>query len=71
MSNNASDWIPITLKFRGKCVECGKEITSGLALWSKSTRAIKHLDCSVRNADQQASIDYNPATQKEIQFASK
>ena len=38
---NPNDWLEITIKFRGKCCECGKEITSGQALWSKSTKAVK------------------------------
>ena len=36
--NSETDWILINLKFRGKCVGCGKVITSGRALWSKSTK---------------------------------
>ena len=56
MSKNSTiDLILINLKFRGKCVECGKEITSGRALWAKSSKSIKHLDCSVGNSDQQSS----------------
>jgi hypothetical protein len=47
--NSAMDWILINLKFKGKCVECGKGITSGRALWSRSAKSIKHLDCSVGN----------------------
>jgi hypothetical protein len=62
LSNNATDWILITLKFRGKCVDCGKVISSGRALWSKSTKAIKHLDCSIRKADQGTSTDYERST---------
>ena len=69
INNNKTDWIPITLKFRGKCIECGKGITSGRALWSKSTKTIKHLDCSIRKADQETSTDYEqPAAHgKELQ----
>jgi len=69
INNNITDWIPITLKFRGKCIECGKGITSGRALWSKSTKTIKHLDCSIRKADQETSTDYEqPAAHgKELQ----
>ena len=70
MSNNATDWIPITLKFRGKCVECGKGISSGRALWSKSTKAIKHLDCSIRKADQGTSTDYERSTTDRKEFQS-
>ena len=29
--NSVADWILINLKFRGKCIGCGKEITSGRA----------------------------------------
>jgi hypothetical protein len=41
-----SDWISIIVKFKGKCVECGKEIPQGeRVLWSKSGKAIKHIKC--------------------------
>jgi hypothetical protein len=50
--NNATEWILINLKYRGKCIGCGKEITSGRALWSRATKSIKHLDCAVSNANQ-------------------
>jgi hypothetical protein len=50
--NNVTEWILINLKYRGKCIVCGKEITSGRALWSRARKSIKHLDCSVRNANQ-------------------
>ena len=53
--NIETDWILINLKFKGKCVECGKVITSGRGLWSKSSKSIKHLDCSVGNSNQQSS----------------
>jgi hypothetical protein len=55
MHDNAIDWIPISLKFRGKCIECGKELISGRALWSKSTKSVKHIECSQGNADQETS----------------
>ena len=51
---NYNDWLEITIKFRGKCCECGKEITSGQALWSKSTKTVKHLNCPSRNVDDKA-----------------
>ena len=53
--NSETDWILINLKFKGKCVECGKVITSGRGLWSKSAKSIKHLDCSVGNSNQPSS----------------
>lgn len=52
VGNNATEWILINLKYRGKCIGCGKEITSGRALWSRVTKSIKHLDCAVSNANQ-------------------
>jgi hypothetical protein len=55
--NSETDWILINLKFKGKCVECGKIITSGRGLWSRSARSIKHLDCPVGNSNQQSSND--------------
>ena len=39
------------------------EIISGRALWSKSTKAIKHLDCSVRKADQETSVSHEQEVQ--------
>ena len=53
---NPNDWLEITIKFRGKCCECDKEITSGQALWSKSTKAVKHLNCPSRNVDNNKTI---------------
>jgi hypothetical protein len=56
---NPIDWLEITIKFRGKCCECGKEITSGQAFWSKSTKAVKHIDCPTRNVNNQAIASTN------------
>jgi hypothetical protein len=56
---NPTDWLEITIKFRGKCCECGKEITSGQGLWSKSTKAVKHLECPSRNVNNQAITSTN------------
>jgi hypothetical protein len=53
----AADWILINLKYRGKCIGCGKEITSGRALWSRTTKSVKHLDCSVSNPSQTSSYE--------------
>jgi hypothetical protein len=40
------DWIRLLVKYKGKCSECGKEILTGeYALWSGSSKAIKHLKC--------------------------
>ncbi len=41
-----SDWIRLLVKYKGKCSACGKEISAGeYALWSKSSKAIKHNEC--------------------------
>lgn len=40
------DWIRLLVKYKGKCAACGKEIPQGeYALWSKSSKAIKHIKC--------------------------
>src|SRR5512144_1060011 len=40
------DWIRLLVKYKGKCAECGKEISAGeYALWSRSSKAIKHVKC--------------------------
>lgn len=42
------DWIKLLVKFKGKCQSCKKPISTGeYALWSKSTKQIKHLDCKI------------------------
>jgi hypothetical protein len=56
---NPTDWLEISIKFRGKCCECDKEITSGQAFWSKSTKAVKHIDCPTRNVNNQAIASTN------------
>ena len=41
-----NDWIRLLVKYKGKCSACGKEISAGeYALWSKSSKAIKHTEC--------------------------
>ncbi|MDQ4050038.1 MAG: hypothetical protein M3093_00325, partial [Thermoproteota archaeon] len=42
-----NDWIRLLVKYKGKCSACGKEIPAGqYALWSKSSKAIKHIECN-------------------------
>lgn len=44
------DWIKLLVKFKGKCQNCKNPISTGeYALWSKSTKQIKHLDCMIKN----------------------
>jgi hypothetical protein len=41
-----TDWITLLVKYRGRCKECGRDINVGeYALWSRSSKAIKHPDC--------------------------
>jgi hypothetical protein len=44
--SESSDWIRLLVKYKGKCAECSKEIPAGeYALWSRNTKAIKHIQC--------------------------
>jgi hypothetical protein len=44
--NGKGDWIRLLVKYKGKCTKCGKEIPVGeYALWSKGSKAIKHVIC--------------------------
>ena len=46
MDEGSFGWVALLVRFAGKCKECGGPIPSGnYALWSKTLRAIKHLDC--------------------------
>ena len=38
-----TDWREIAITFNTKCNECGKDILSGKAFWSKSAKAARHL----------------------------
>jgi hypothetical protein len=43
-----NEWIRLLVKYQGKCSACGKEISAGqYALWSKSSKAIRHNECTV------------------------
>ena len=43
---NKNDWIKLLVKYKGKCVICSKPILSGdYAYWSRSQKAIMHIDC--------------------------
>ena len=50
-----SDWIRLLVKYKGKCTECGKEIPQGeYALWSRSSKAIKHVKCEDKSPEAKA-----------------
>ena len=42
-----ADWIKLTMKFPGKCLECGKPIPKGQpGMWSRGV-GVKHEECAV------------------------
>lgn len=44
------DWIKLLVKFKGRCQSCENSISPGeYALWSKSSKQIKHLDCNIND----------------------
>ena len=44
------DWIKLLVKFKGRCQSCENSISPGeYALWSKSSKQIKHLNCEINN----------------------
>lgn len=44
-------WIRLLVKYKGKCAVCGKEIPQGeYALWSRTSKAIKHVKCDTVEA---------------------
>lgn len=63
--DNGTDWMLINLKFRGKCIGCGKEITSGRALWSRLTKSIKHVDCTLSSQTSSNNEETVSASQKQ------
>jgi hypothetical protein len=44
-----TDWLEITITFKDKCNECGKDVLPGKALWSRSAKAAKHLSCGKKS----------------------
>ena len=46
----SNEWIKLLVKFKGKCQICKNQILAGeYALWSKSSKQIKHIDCKNNN----------------------
>jgi len=57
---NANDWINLTVKFSSNCKTCGKKISKGeLALWSRSNRAIKHVECHTKDLSNPSYVSIN------------
>lgn len=50
-SGEKESWIKLLVKYKGKCAACGKEIPQGeYALWSRASKAIKHVKCEAGTA---------------------
>ena len=50
LQTNGNDWINLTVKFSSNCKTCGKKIAKGeLALWSRSNKSIKHVECHTKD----------------------
>jgi hypothetical protein len=55
-----NDWIKLLVKYNGKCATCSKEILAGeYALWSKSSKAIKHVECKAIKTAKKGDLDRN------------
>jgi hypothetical protein len=55
-----SDWIKLLVKYKGKCATCSKEILAGeYALWSKSSKAIKHVECKAIKTAKKGDLNIN------------
>lgn len=60
MQATGNDWINLIVKFSSSCKTCGKRISKGeLALWSKSSKAIKHAECHTRDLSDPAYVSVN------------
>lgn len=54
MGDGKEVWIKLLVKYRGKCAVCGKDIPQGkYALWSRSSKAIKHVKCETTQRQQE------------------
>jgi hypothetical protein len=47
-----TDWLEITITFKAKCNECGKDVLPGKTLWSSSAKASRHLSCDKKISNQ-------------------
>jgi hypothetical protein len=55
-----NDWIKLLVKYKGKCATCSKEISAGeYVLWSKSSKAIKHIECKAITTTKKRDEDTN------------
>lgn len=55
-----NDWLKLLVKYKGKCAACNKEISAGeYALWSKTNKAIRHIECKVTTIKTKMAEDSN------------
>jgi hypothetical protein len=60
LQTNGNDWINLTVKFSSNCKTCGKKISKGeLALWSRSSKSIKHVECHTIDLSNPAYVSIN------------
>ncbi|HEV8406046.1 MAG TPA: hypothetical protein VGQ13_09105 [Nitrososphaera sp.] len=56
-----SDWIRLLVKYKGKCAQCGNEISAGeYAVWSRTSKAIKHIKCEASGPENKEKISEVP-----------
>ena len=60
LQTRSNDWINLNVKFSSNCKSCGKKISKGeLALWSRSTKSIKHVGCHTRDLSDPSYVSVN------------
>lgn len=64
-------WIRLLVKYKGKCAVCGKEIPQGeYALWSRTSKAIKHIKCDAATTTTVTAATSTTASAEEAKTAS-
>ncbi|AIF84809.1 hypothetical protein NTE_02768 [Candidatus Nitrososphaera evergladensis SR1] len=72
MSDGKEFWIKLLVKYKGKCAVCGKEIPQGeYALWSRASKAIKHVKCEVQLQQQKEGQRHDEAPEEETSLELK
>ena|ERR687885_775709 len=68
MKEKPSEWIRLLMKYKGICKECRREIPSGeYALWSRSSKAVKHIKCAIGRESKLSSNSIFSSTVQTIQ----
>jgi hypothetical protein len=81
LSSSKNDWISLIVKYSSNCKTCGKSVAKGeYAVWSRESKAIKHIAChssdlasltspdSIHNLQLKCSICNKPAGCPECEF---